>query len=528
MNCVLNNCKILTWVNGKASISFPASVIVINGKISALDHNASYDTNSRPLDTIIDLKGKVLLPGFTDTHTHFVEHAKSLFLLDLSSCVSIYDIRDTAAKYRNRHADLPEWILGGGWDANSIDHPQKIDRHLLDQVFPDVPVALFSKDYHAKWCNSLALKICGISPQTPDPYGGVIARDISGEPTGLVYEAATELFDHYIIQPTDTDILKAIQTRLEEMYRWGLTGFHSMEGTHSISLIRQCLANGSKFRCCWHFPLEELDPMISRGTRSYTFAEGITIGGVKIFSDGALGSRTAAMLQPYTGMDSYGVLRYDQDELTAMIDKASDSGIACTIHAIGDRAVHEVASAFMQRREHHPNEQLGHRMEHAQCVATPDIMLMKRSGLYCALQPVHLANDIPMVETHWKEVASRAYPWVDIIAAGIPYGFGSDTPIETNDPFLGIYCATQRRYRNDPNNPCWHPDQAISIDQALYGYTLGAAEGSRENHLRGNIAVGMDADLMVLDDWTNGPVEFWLNCRSRLTMVGGEIVWNDL
>jgi len=528
VDCILTNCKILDMAQGCNGFHPGDSVLIRDGLIMAIGTYSECLAAATHLPDETDLRGKVLLPGFTDTHTHFVEHAKNLFLLDLNNCHTIDSIMRTAESYRKKHTELPEWILGGGWDVNTIDMPSQINRHLLDTLFPDVPVALFSKDYHAKWCNTLALKLCGIHSSTPNPSGGLITMDASGEPTGLLYESATEIVDKYAVHPSSYAIISAIRTRLAEMYRMGLTGFHSMESVPSMEMLRACLENGSLFRYCWHFPYEELDGMIEQGVQSYTAIGLITLGGVKLFADGALGSRTAAMHRPYPENAGSGVLRYSQDDMISIIDRASDHGIACTVHAIGDKAVYIVASAFHARTRKHPVETLGHRMEHVQCVAPEDIPLLAESKLYCAMQPIHLANDVPMIERYWPSVENRAYPWADIVNARMAYGFGSDVPIESNNPFHGIYCATQRKYRNDPTQPAWHPEQAISPMQAIHGYTLGAASGSREDRLRGSIETGKQADLIVLDDWTNQGPEFWLNCHSRFTMVAGRIVHYDL
>lgn len=483
---------------------------------------------SGPVETI-SLGGRIVLPAFIDTHTHFVEMAKRRFELVLTGLESISAYKDAMINFRKRHNPMPAWVLGGGWDANVVDSPRRIDKHFLDKLFPDVPVVLFSKDYHAKWCNSLALNKCGITKLSTDPYGGRIVRDDQGEPNGILLEKATEITDLYVEPPSRTEVLKAIRHSVGDINRMGITGIHSMEGVFSAGMLAECLDSGSPFHVCWHFPLEELDNMIAKGYRSYDEDDGMRTGGVKIFADGSLGSQTAAMFDPYPGEPGRtGILRYTADNLYAIASHAAANGIAVTIHAIGDLTVNIVIEALRKVKSHYPYDNLLQRIEHVQSIRRDDIQRLKDSGAYCALQPIHLANDIPMIEKYWAGIQDTVYAFRSFADKGIPFGFGSDAPIESINPFWGIYCATNRRFHNDPSQAVWHPEQLLDVETAINAYTYGAACGSREQHKRGSIEVGKDADLIVLDDWTQQEPDFWLNCLSRLTMFQGRIVHDNL
>lgn len=525
MNYILTDARIMTMAPGTGGFAQADSLLVENGRIKSIGSKAEcLSSASRRYETI-SLQHKVLLPAFCDTHTHFVELAKGRFQLKLKGLNSIAAIKEAAQSYRDTNAKLPDWVLGDGWDINIIDAPQYLNRKLLDELFPDVPVALFSKDYHSKWCNSLALKHSGLLDALNSPFGDdLVKRDEDGLATGLIYEAATEYLERFVSPPSDKELQKAIKQELAHIFSLGLGGFHSMESGASAAALTNAMNAGANFRCVWHFPLADLDQMITQGVTSYREQKSFIIGGVKIFADGALGSKTAAMLQPYPEEPSnFGVLRYNQDELDAIIVKAAKHNIACTIHAIGDLAVRNVIQCFYKHRISSQGNLLLQRIEHLQAIATEDLVRLQKSGAYCAMQPVHLANDVPMIEQSWRKVKDRAYRFHDILRLGIPYGFGSDAPIETIDPFKGIYSAIARKPCNDPSQPSWLPKQRIGVLDALRGYTLAAAAGSLSHVWRGSLEPGKVADIIAIEDWSGKPDEFWLEQRCSFCMVDGHI-----
>ncbi len=478
---------------------------------------------------LIDLNGRLLLPAFTDTHTHFVEYAKKRLIADLSSCNSIDDIVGKLSAFRQSLEIVPRWLLGSGWDKNRFSDLNGLDNKTLDHLFPDIPVVLQSRDFHAKWCNSKALQVAGISSASDDPFGGRISRyPGSSEPDGLLYETALDLIEPHVVPPDRTQLLKAIRETVADAWRWGFSTIHTMEGVESWALIRDVVSSGCNIRFCWHFPLDDLDRQIALGTVSYHGDEYLKTGGVKIFADGALGSQTAWMFEPYPNdPQNHGINRYADEELQIIVDKAAEHDIAATIHAIGNRGVHQVASVFITNRRRFPHKHLLQRIEHLQSCRPKDYPLLSKAGAYLALQPVHLANDVPMIETYWKAIQDQAYPFGDVINMGLPFGFGSDVPIETMNPFHAIYTALERKPLLDPQAASWFPAQKINVRQALYGYTLGAAMGSRGEHLRGSITPGKLADLIILPDLIDRPHEEWLDCSALLTMINGDVVQGE-
>lgn len=518
MTTIFYNGPIYSHPEAEAILIIADSIVHV-GKLADCEAMASAPKE------LINLQGRMLLPAFTDAHSHFVEYAKAGLLVNLLDCRSIPEIRDYLINYRNQLSWPAEWILGGGWNRNVLSDAQQLNRDLLDAIWPDTPVALFSRDYHAKLCNSKALQLAGIDANFPDPAGGAIERDAQGRPTGVLYETATEIIDQYVVQPPAQQIVQAIQAKVKDIYAWGLIGFHSMEYMGSAELLQIAQAEGSLFRACWHFQASELQDMISRADRSYAGDEFFKIGGLKLFGDGSLGSRTAAMYDAYHGEpENLGILRYEDEELYDTMQKAAAAGYATTMHAIGDRCVRQVIDATLRLQENPDFTGLFHRIEHVQSIRLSDIPRLKRSGLFASLQPVHIANDIKMIEDYWPHIREEVYAFRSMLNAGIPIAFGSDTPIETMNPFHGIYSAIQRKYKNDPEQPSWCAAEIISADEAIAAYSYGAAQASCSEQIRGRIAKGYLADLIILEDYRTLEPEYWLEAKSLLTMIGGEVV----
>lgn len=501
------------------------SVLIHNGTIAFIGSEQDCRMAASQAYEIIDLKGRLLLPGLVDSHTHFVEYAKSELLVNLRDCYSLDEIRAYLINYRANLSWNPAWILGDCWDRNRLSDPMKLNRQFLDEIFPDKPVALISKDYHSKLCNTLALKLAGINANTPDPSGGRIERNEQGIPTGVLTETAVELLDAFIEPLPENTQVKAIQSCVNKMYKQGLVGFHSMEGKLSRDLLLKASSLGSRFCLCWHFPVSELDYVATEGRKSFEGDDYYQTGGMKIFGDGSLGSRTAAMDAHYPDDPAnVGILRYSDAELYQLMLSAADKGFSSTIHAIGNRSVRQVIDTVRKINLAYPDSNFMHRIEHVQSICAEDIPRLKATGLFVSVQPLHLAYDVPMIEAYWNQIQDQVYSFKTMLNTGIPLGFGSDAPIESINPFLGIYSAVERRHALNPDASVFRPEQALTPIQAIIGYTLGAAQSSRMEHKRGSIEQGKLADLIVIDDYRRQPSTFWLTAQSHLTMVSGEIV----
>jgi predicted amidohydrolase YtcJ len=481
----------------------------------------------------IDLDGNVLLPGFIDTHTHFFEYAKTFVAVDLSPAESVDDFRRILVQYRANMPSGINWVGGSGWNKNIYPDLTGFNKHLLDEIFPDIPVSLESKDFHSKICNSLALERAGITRETPDPAGGRIGRFPDGEPDGFTYEKAWELIDR-VVPPYPENIAKeAVKKAQEECYRYGLTAIHSMENADKFELYRKMIEEKDlKLRVCWHFPSNLLDEMIRNDVTSYSGGELLKTGGMKIFMDGSLGSQSAWMYEPYDGTTLTGMPLLSESELYNLVKRAAEHGISSTIHGIGDRCNHVILSVI-ERVNKELGSRLPHRIEHLQCIREEDYQLINENNVYCAVQPVHIKADVQNIKKYWSHVEKNVYPLKSLLETGVTLGFGSDAPVETINPFEGVYAALERKYRNDPDEEGWQTEQCLGVMEAIRGYTIEAAKGSKSEELRGSITEGKLADLIVIEELpgvaTNGKdYASWLVAETKLTMINGEIVRNLL
>ncbi|MCD4651302.1 MAG: amidohydrolase [Candidatus Cloacimonetes bacterium] len=478
-----------------------------------------------PGTELINLRGNVLLPAFTDTHTHFFEYAHKPYEIDLWQTTSLKDVEAVLQNYKKKMSEDIAWIGGNGWDLNLYPDSNNFNKHFIDIVFPDIPVAIKSKDLHSLLLNTAALRESGIDASTPQPPGGSIGLFPDGSPNGFLYESALLLARKQITDLSEFLQRKALRQAIRYAHRVGLAAIHIMEDVESYQALKKLQKNGNKLRVCWHFPSKVLNEMIAQGITSYTGSEMMKIGGVKLFMDGSIGSHTAYMYDPYPGSYNYcGRLILTPRKLYETIHKAAISGIASSIHAIGDRCCHIVAQTIA-RVNYETGSKLPHRIEHLQCVRPEDLDIIQQNGIYAALQPVHIKTDVYTIKKNWPTVEQFTYPFREMLNRKLALGFGSDAPVETLNPFAGIYAALERKYDNNPDEPSWMPSQKLTIMEALHGYTLGAARGSCSEHIRGSLKAGKLADMIVIENFRNQPNEFWLKAESLLTMVDGEIVY---
>ena len=526
MSYIFTNSRLITCETPGELLD--ASLLVETGRIAEIGSLEDCRRASKEPCEVIDLKGNVLLPAFTDTHTHFTELARQLVQIDLSGCVTIGEIRSRLEDYRKNNPLQPRWILGGGWDKNSLDQPQQLDRRLLDEFFPDVPVALQSKDYHSRWCNSAALRETGLDTQKTDPAGGKIFRDATGLPTGILVETASDMLETYIVPLSEEQTLKCLSQTVSGIHRMGLTTVHSMEAAPGAEILERFVRESRQLRVVRNFYPEQLAALEAGGKRSGDGDAWYRLGGLKLFADGALGSQTGAIFAAYSDSpQNMGILRLDAEEMHRLVLDAAQKGFYSVIHAIGDRAVSAVIDAFLRLRESDPGPSLLHRVEHVQAIAARDIPRLKQTGVRCAMQPVHLANDVDMIEAYWPSLREEAYCFRSLLDAGITLGLGSDAPIETIDPCKGIYSAIERKNKLDPRAESWLPGECISVWEAIQAYTLGAAKLSGSQGWSGSLAKGKIADLIVLRDFTTLSTEYWLEAASLLTMLAGQPVYRE-
>jgi predicted amidohydrolase YtcJ len=466
---------------------------------------------------LFELPGALVTPGFVDGHTHFAMWALNRRRVDLAATRS----REAALAEVAAASPIQGWVRGQGWDANGWPTPP--DRHALDAVQPG-PVYLDSLDVHAAWVNSPALAAAGITRETPDPFGGRIVHDAAGEPTGLLLERAVELMTPHLPEPPDLVLDEAVREAQAQAHRLGVTGIHNVEGARALDAFRRLEASHRlRLRVLFHPPVELLPDLVARGIRSGTGSEWLTIGGVKLFLDGSLGSRTAWMLDPYTGTRDRGMAITTAAQAQAAVHTAAASGIAATIHAIGDAAVRRALDLLSGARR----AAVPHRIEHFQCVHPQDLDRAAAAGVVVSMQPAHLLTDIPLVERHWGERGGGAYAFRSLLRRATPMVFGSDVPVASIDPREGVYAALERRGHNGGPAGGWHSEEKLGFEETVRCYTLGAARAGGVGHRRGTLAPGRDADLVAWEvepQAERGSGDAFRAGRAALTVVAGEVV----
>ena len=487
--------------------------------------------NAYPYAAREDMGGRAIIPGLTDAHLHIQHYALGLQKIDCEVDTKDECLRRVAERVQT--AKPGEWILGHGWNQNVWGvFPQASD---LDAIAPHNPVYLTSKSLHSAWANTRALHMANITSSTPDPQNGQIQRDVHGKATGILLETAMELVGNIVPAASIDEIAEAIERAQPILWKMGLTGIHDFDRRDSFMALQQLhVEHKLKLRVLKNLPVELLNEIHAIGLRGGFGDDMLRIGNIKVFMDGALGPHTAAMFAPYLGEgENRGILNMDGEELFEHRRKAAQVGLGLTVHAIGDRANHEVLNAYEQLRAHETENRLPHkrhRIEHVQVIHPDDAPRLARLKVVASMQPIHATSDMYMADQFWgPERARLAYALKTQLDFGAPLALGSDAPVESPNPFLGLHAAvTRQRADGSPSPVGWYPEQKITFAEALSGYTLGPAYAAYMEDRLGRLAPNYLADLIVLktDPFTCNPVDL-LALSSSATMVNGEWVWQS-
>lgn len=539
------NAQVITLDHTRPSTT---ALVVENGQIIALGDDGairstyldSTATHRAPEVSVLDMQGRTILPGLTDAHLHLEHYALSLQKVDCETS-TLQECLDRVAE-RAQRSRPGEWVLGHGWNQNNwlSGFGSAAD---LDLAAPDNPVYLTAKSLHAAWANSAALKIAGIAEGTPDPSDGRLGRTPDGRLNGILFESAMDLVAKTIPEANLDQVMEAIRYAQSTLWRMGITGVHDFDRRRCFMAIQRLRQQGMlKLRVIKSIPLEDLEHAIALGLRSGFGDEWIRIGGIKAFADGALGPQTAAMLQPYENERSNrGMLFLDAEELFEHGRKAVENGLSLAVHAIGDRANHEVLSAFEQLRGLEAEKFFGgdrsqanqyglrHRVEHVQVIHPDDVSKLAQLGVVASMQPIHATSDMRMADRYWGERVKLAYAWRAQLEHGAILAFGSDAPVESPNPFLGLHAAvTRQQVDGNPGVQGWVPGQRISILQALEAYTLGPARTAGTQTYSGKLAPGFLADLIILNENPLSCLPEQIHAIKPVgTMVGGEWVFRE-
>ena len=488
-----------------------------------------------PGGQVLDLDGHCVLPGMIDSHVHFLQYALGLRELNLSDVASLDELQAMLAE-RARQVELggagseeaPTWIVGQGWDQERWPERRFPTAASLDRVVPAHPVALTAKSCHALVANSVALRMAGIAAETPDPPGGRIGRYEDGRPNGVLFEdSAMRLVSDLIPAPGPGEVDRALRDAFPTAWQVGVTSVHDMDGPPVFESYQRLHRSGLLgLRIVNYPPAEMLEEALALRQTVDVTGDWLRVGGVKSFTDGALGPRTAAMLAPYDGEpENVGVLTMDEDTLRKLARRASGDGLPLATHAIGDRAnrmVLDVLADVPPMDDDCPP----HRIEHVQVLHADDVGRLAALGVVASMQPIHATQDFEMADRYWGARCATAYAWRSLLEAGTVLVFGSDCPVEDLNPFLGIHAAvTRRRVDGTPGPEGWYPEQRLTVAEAVHAFTVGAAYAGGMDDRVGSLVPGKLADLIVLDRdiFTCAPMEI-AGTRVLATMLGGKQV----
>jgi predicted amidohydrolase YtcJ len=478
-----------------------------------------------------DMGGRIILPGLTDAHIHLQAYALSLQIVDCEVETKEEVLRRVAE--RLRQTPRGEWVRGHGWNQNTWggEWPTAAD---MDAVAPENPVYLTAKSLHAGWANNTALKQAGIKPSTPDPVNGRIQRDARGVPTGILFEEAVKLVEAVIPESAPEALANNFQQIIADLWRMGLTGVHDFDQRTCFQALQFLCERGDlHFRVIKSIPFELLPQAAALGLRSGFGDDFLRIGSVKFFADGALGTHTGAMLEPYVDEpQNRGILILENEQLFEHGRLATDSGLSLSVHAIGDQAVHEVLEGFARLRVYERERglpALRHRIEHVQTIQPGDAGRLAELDVIASMQPVHAPSDMLVADHLLGGRAAFSYAWRTLAQHGARLAFGSDAPVESPNPFQGLHAAVTRcRVDGSPGPEGWFPEQRLTVREALEGFTLGPAFAAGMENRLGRLSAGFLADLTVIetDPFTCDPDDLYY-IQPTATMVGGAWVWQS-
>jgi predicted amidohydrolase YtcJ len=507
------------------------SMLVENGRIVATSRSRDHPFDSYNIQERYDLKGRVVWPGFTDSHIHLTSFGLNLMMVNCETD----SLQECLKRVENAAIASPRdaWILGHGWNQNSWQGGYGTASQ-LDAVSHGHPVYLTAKSLHAGWANSLVLQIANITRVSPEPAGGLIMHDDHGDPTGIMIEKATELITAIVPKQTPDEITFAIQKGVHVLNQMGVTSVHDFD---SLSQLEYYQLLEQKNQLCLRIqkiiPPDDHQSAMNSGYRTGMGDNLIHIGSYKLFMDGALGPHTAAMIGAYND-DPYnhGILNYSAKEVFSQCKDISRNGSDISIHAIGDRANQAAISAFRLLKQFENKSgytPVNKRIEHVQLIPEENLADFREVGIIASMQPLHATSDMKMADQYWGERTRYAYAWKSLLEHNTRLIFGSDAPVDSPNPFWGLHAAVTRQdHGNTPMPDGWIPNERITLDQALEAYTTGPAVLNKNLSASGRLEPGSNADMFLLavDPFLEKAQELH-RIKPVATMFNGKWVWVD-
>ncbi len=510
------------------------STLVVDGqKVFAVGGD---DLASKYLDmptvTVFDLEGKTLLPGVIDAHGHVMGLGFQELQINLAGTTSLQVTLQVLKDYAEANPEL-EWIIGRGWNQTLWEENRFPTAADLDQVIPDRPVWLSRVDGHAGWANTKAMQLAQVSSDTPDPVGGKIIRDTRGRPTGVFIDAAEGYVQTVVPESTREEQALALDAAFSLLSSYGVTSVHDAGvGVETWELYKEFAIKGKLLTRIYGMISgagRVFDELSSEGPIQSLFDDRLALRSVKLYSDGALGSRGAALIEDYhDDPGNKGLLFIDQEEMNLMVEKVVSKGYQANIHAIGDAANRQVLDALEYAQQLYPHEDQRNRIEHAQIVALEDIARFKDLDIIASMQPTHATSDKNMAEDRvGPQRIKGAYAWQSFLKQGTVVASGSDFPVESANPFLGFYASITRK--DIQGNPLsgWYSNEAMDRVQTLKSFTIDAAFSGFQEDVLGSLESGKWADFIIIDqDIMMVPDSMLWQTKVLQTWVAGEKVFD--
>ncbi len=516
-------------VTGERGAPRAEALAIAGNRVLAVGTRSQVDAYRGPRTRRLDLAGGVAVPGLTDAHAHLVGLGQSLEQVDLRGATSVAEV---VARMQEHAKKLPPgvWLTGRGWDQNLWPGTAMPSHEPLTAAFPERTVWVRRIDGHAGWGNRKLIEAAGLTADTAAPEGGEIVRTKAGAPTGVLIDAAMDLVP--VPEPTSDDLRRALDRAQQQLVRLGLVGLHDMGVSASVHGAYRELERerGLHVRVHGYADQDWFEQQLANRPLEPSVATArYRLKGVKLYVDGALGSRGAAMLADYHDRAGHrGLLQLSPEVLEKLCVQAVRQGYQVASHAIGDRGIRTLLAAYRQALAANPEASDARlRVEHAQIVAVEDIATFAELGLIASMQPTHATSDMPWVPDRiGPERLPGAYAWQRFLQAGVPLAFGSDFPVEHPDVTHGLHAAVTRQDATGKPANGWLADQKVSLDQALAGFTTGAAYAVHREGELGKLKPGYLADVSCFADdlWKLDPSQL-RTAQTRATIVDGEVVW---